>query len=379
MTPLQVVYSIGVRFPGGGIGNASYYGVRGLYRHGMLWRLLCGSYLPTEIPDERIRALGALSRLIRKLALYDSTALAVLIHNLIYDRWVCRNLEPCELFYTWNGYGHKALRQARANGAITVVQRASSHPTEQIRLLQDEYARWGQRFSRPDRLVQRSVIELEEADYIVIPSDFVRDSFMDQGVDSQKLIQIPFGVDTKRFHPPDTPQPETPFRALFAGQIGIRKGVLYLLQAWEQLGWDDAELWLLGRIQSDFYSHLRPYRDLPGVRLLGHVGDMDRLFRQAHLFVFPTIEEGSALVVYDAMASGLPVITTPNAGSLIRDGEDGCLVPIRDVARLAEQIETMRTNQDCRRAYGQAGRARIEPFTWERHGDALAAALAEKR
>ena len=378
MSAFRVLYSIGVRFAGGGIGNVAHHGVSGLYRHGMLRRLLCGSYRSTEIPDACIRSLGPLSRLLRKLAVYDPGRFRITsFHNVLYDRWVRRNLEPCDIFLSWNGFGLQALRKAKAGGARTAVYRASSHPLEQARLLREEHLRWGQRHESRGAAVDRATTEIQEADYVVIPSDFVYQSCLKQGLEPHKLIQIPFGVDVTRFHPPGAPPAEIPFRVLFVGQLGLRKGAQYLLQAWEKLRWSDAELWLVGRVQTDFEALLRSYRHLPGLRLQTHIADLAPFLRRGHLFIFPTIEEGSALAVYEAMASGLPVITTPNAGSLVRDDQDGYIVPIRDVETLAERMEALRTDAQRRSEMGKAARRRVEPYTWRRYADALAAKLDE--
>ncbi len=181
-------------------------------------------------------------------------------------------------------------------------------------------------------------------------------------------------MDTSRFRPLDE-VPFHPFRALFVGQVGIRKGVPYLLEAWQRLSWRDAELWLVGRVSRNASPSWRVTRALPGLCLIGHLDDPVEAYRQADVFVFPSIEEGSALVTYEALACGLPVVTTPNAGSVVRDGVEGFVVPIRDVEALAERIEQLRSDERLRQEMRKAARARAEGFTWERYGDGLASTL----
>ncbi|MDW8293031.1 MAG: glycosyltransferase, partial [Anaerolineae bacterium] len=107
---------------------------------------------------------------------------------------------------------------------------------------------------------------------------------------------------------------------------------------------------------------------------IGHMSDPVSAYQQADIFVFPTIEEGSALVTYEAMACGLPVITTPNAGALMQDGEEGFLIPIRDVEALAERIEGLRSNPLLRRKVGEAARRRAISLSWEDSSTSLVAA-----
>lgn len=368
---MRVLYAIGARFAGGGIGTIAYQAVRGLHQHGMLHRLLCGSFRPTEIPRERIRAMGLPSRALRKLAVYDRSGWLWYLHSLLFDAWASRHLEPADLFHIWGNHGLGSLRRAKAMGMVTVVERASSHPLYQARLLQEEYARWELCFSIPWVALDRALTEMEVADYVLIPSDFVRQSFLEHGFPESKLLQVPFGTDTSHFRPADGRRAH-PFRTLFVGQVRIRKGVSYLLQAWRQLGWQDAELWLLGRVSPEMKAILLSHRDVPGVRFVGYTPDPVAVFQSADVFAFPTIEEGSALVTYEALACGLPVVTTPNAGSVVRDGVEGFTVPIRDIEALAAALERLRADERLRREMSRAARARAEEFTWEGYGDKLA-------
>jgi glycosyltransferase involved in cell wall biosynthesis len=203
----------------------------------------------------------------------------------------------------------------------------------------------------------------------------VRQSCLKEGISEEKLLEIPFGTDPNQFKPVDNLSKSEPFRVLFVGQLSFRKGVLYLLQAWRELKWRDAELWLLGRISPEMRPFLKPYYQDSSIHFLGYTPKPAQLYQQADIFVFPSIEEGSALVTYEAMASGLPTITTHNAGSLVRHGQDGFLVTIRDVNKLTEYMERLRQDTDLRRQMGRSARNHIERYPWERHGDRLAAAV----
>ena len=92
------------------------------------------------------------------------------------------------------------------------------------------------------------------------------------------------------------------------------------------------------------------------------------------MFVFPSLLEGMGLVVLEAMASGLPVITTPNGpGDLVRDGVDGFVVPIRDVDAIVEKLEYLRAHPEDRLRMGQNARERAKEFTWEQYRATTAA------
>lgn len=378
---MKIVYSIDAKFGGSGIGWTAYNAVVGIYRAGFLARLFVNSNAQTTIPRTLIRQWGIVGRGIKYLAAKDSTALLDYLENTLFDFWVAAQLSTAHIFHGWNGMCLQSLRRARARGMLTVVERASTHPATQTRLLREEYARWNVPLKFPTWNYARMLQEFAQADYITVPSAFARETMLAEGIPAHKLIEIPFGVDLTRFAPADASRAR-PFRAMFAGTVTLRKGVQYLLDAWRRLQWRDAELWIVGALTSDFAAIRARWSDLPNVRFIPHTNKLARLMQQCDVFVFPSIEEGSALVTYEAMAAGLPLITTPNAGSVARDGEEGFIVPIRDVDVLCERLERLRRDDALRARMSRAARARAESFTWEHYRARLVAfyerALAER-
>jgi glycosyltransferase involved in cell wall biosynthesis len=368
---MSVLYATGVRFAGGGVGRVTYHAVRGLYRNGLLRRLLCGSYVATEIPRERIRSLGLPSRLLRKAAVYDRSRTLSLLDAKLFDWWMSQRLEQADLFHSWIGFGLQSLKRSKAAGLLTSVECPSCHPLRQYALLADEYETWGVRFNYPSAPIDRALAEFEVADYVLVPSGFARQTFIDNGFPEGRLLQLLFGVDTERFTPARSRRCG-PFRVLFVGQLSLRKGVPWLLEAWQRLGWRDAELWLVGRLDGDLAPLLGRYAHLPGIRRIGYTMDPLSIYQQADLFVFPSIEEGSALVTYEALACGVPVITTPNAGSIVRHGENGLLVPIRDTDALSNAMERLRVDATLRQQMAATARQQVAAYTWDRYGDRLA-------
>ncbi|MGC8880228.1 MAG: glycosyltransferase family 4 protein, partial [Anaerolineae bacterium] len=375
--PLKVVYSICARFGGGGIGYTAYHAACGIYRAGMLIRLFASSNAQKDIPARLVWHWGVIGRGLKYLGAKDGTGLLYYIESILFDLWTAARLPRCDLFHGWNGMCLCTLRRARRFGAITVVERASSYPNTQLRLLREEYERWNAPLRVPMWNYRRSVCELEEADYVSIPSPFVRDSMLEAGTSPDKLIEIPYGVDLSRFHPVQYDSAR-PFRVAFAGQVSLRKGVPYLMEAWRRLGWKDCELWIIGAITPDVHHMVPMWRTLPGVRFIPHSRCLEVLLNQCDVFVFPTIEEGSALVTYEALACGLPVITTPNAGSVVRDGLEGFLVPIRDVDALCDRMQRLRDDETLRSAMSRAALERARAFTWTTYQERLVAAYREK-
>jgi glycosyltransferase involved in cell wall biosynthesis len=364
---MKVVYSINAKFGGPGVGNTAYHAVSGIYRADSLERLFVSSNTQHRVPLSKIRQWGILGRGIKYLSAKEPSGLLDHLGNVLFDAWVAAQLDRGDVFHGWNGLSLRSLRAAKRRGMVTVVERASAHPATYVKLLREEYARWGIPFRFPMWNYQRMLDEFERCDHITVPSKFALDSMVAHGVPGHKLIEIPFGVDLVRF----SPKPSShPFRVIFVGRISIAKGVPYLLEAWRQLHWGETELWLVGNITADFAAIHDRWAALSGVRFIDHTDSIAGLYRQCDLLAFPSIQEGSALVTYEAMACGLPVITTPNAGSIVRDGQEGFIVPIRDVDALYDRMERMR-DDTLRKRMGQQARLRVEEFSWDRYGDRL--------
>lgn len=367
---VNVVYSICARFGGSGIGYTAYNAACGIHRAGLLTQLFASSNAQTEVPASLIRQWGIAGRGLKYLGAKDATGLIHHLESILFDAWTAARLPRCDIFHGWNGMCLRTLRRAHQMAAITVVERASAHPDTVIRLLREEYARWGVPLRLPIWAYRRSVREIEESDYSVVPSVFAYDTMLQAGVSVHKLILIPLGVDSARFSPAHGAPPH-PFRVVFAGNVSLNKGVPYLLEAWQMLNWQDAELWIVGAPASDV-AHLLPrWRTIPGVRFIEHTSHLADLFRQCDVFVFPSLQEGFGLVIVEAMACGLPVVTTANVTEVPRDGQEGFIVPIRDVATLGDRMQLLRDDTGLRTSMAHAAVKRAEEFTWTVYQDRL--------
>ena len=118
-----------------------------------------------------------------------------------------------------------------------------------------------------------------------------------------------------------------------------------------------------------------PYAGL--FRYVPHVPvhEVHALFQDADILVYPSLHEGSAFVTYEALASGLPVVTTWNAGSVVRDGIEGFIVPVRDVQALVDRLERLYRDPTLRQTMGEAARKRALDFTWAAYRKRVAAQL----
>lgn len=259
-----------------------------------------------------------------------------------------------------------ALRAAKRIGAIAILDQVVGHVDAANKILSEEKKlrpEIGSAFSpTSQRIVRRCIREVQEADYIFAPSKYVGDSLLPFGADPDRIFLLPYGVDLDMFVPTPAP-PVPPFRLLFAGHIGIRKGAYYLLEATKQAAIPGVQVVLLGNIEGDG-KWLDKYRDLlVHHRHLPHP-EIPAIFATAHIYVFPSLHEGSTVSIYEAMASGLPVVTTLNSGSIVRDGTDGFIVPLRDIPALKDRIERLYNDATLREAMGRNAAAHAANYSW---------------
>lgn len=283
------------------------------------------------------------------------------------------------LFVGWSGTAEQGIHRARNLGSATVVERCSSHIRTQRMILREEYDRHGVEPVLPSqRIVEKEEREYEAADRVAVPSSFVERSFRERGFPTHRLLKIPYGVDPTEFEP--IGKEDDVFRVVFAGQLGLRKGVQYLLRAWSELDLPDGELLLLGSVRDEFEPWMERYAGQ-----YHHPGSLPqrelyKWYSQGTVFVLPSVEEGMAYVQLQAMACGLPLVCTPNTGGedLIREGEEGFVLPIRDVEALKERLVWCYEHRDTSRAMGRAARRRVlDEFTWKDYGRRIVDAYRE--
>lgn len=384
---MKVIFSIAAKLAGGGIGKTSYNQVLGIYRHGLLKKVICDSVSPNHEIDTRLVAKIHAS-FFEKLKIVPAKFQYALKDNL-YDLLALPKIEETDIFHVWNGHGFYCLDKAKKLGAVTVVERASSHINTYERILKEEYKRWGINLSPVLPWAKKRLLaEYQKADFISTPSEFSYESMIQERVAEGKLVKLPYGVDTQIFTPfvgdkniveklPSSVKTylgegftSKPFTVVFAGQVGFRKGVVYLLEAWKKLDLSNAVLLVLGEVLSEFTDIVAKYKDVPTIKFAGFQPAVP-FFQAADVFVFPSLEEGSALVTYEALSCGVPVVTTFESGSVVEDGMEGFLVKPRDVDSLADRLKLLYKDYDLRISMGQAARRKALEFSWQACGDRL--------
>jgi len=320
-------------------------------------------------------AHGLLARLLNR------SGLTYYVSNSFYDNKVAGMIEPCDIFHGFASQSLKTMIKAKKMGAKIVADNPNTHPSNIRKILTEEYKIWRVPYPAYNKIaMNRRLRALEIADRVLLLSTDSYRSFIDNGYPAESLRIVPYGVDGELFRP--RPKRDDKFRVLFIGQICLRKGFQYLLEAWRLLGLKEAELVLAGSCKPDALYALRKYEGKIDFRIkepLSRMSEIAEFYNQASIAVFPSIEEGFGMVVTEAMASGLPVVVSQNVGAkdLINNGEEGFIVPIRNAQAITDAILHLYEDRNKRSQMGRKARISIENQTWKGYQDKLIDAYKE--
>lgn len=329
-----------------------------------------------EIPELILRGLFGNSSFISNV---------VCLRDELFDMFVAKTqVKNCKIFWGFQGSCLESLKVAKKNGMTTFLELATGHVKTAITILEEEKKKnpeWADSISNlyfPNWYLRRLEQEPFVSDYCIVASEFTKKTLEGVGIESRKIIKLPLGVDLERFRFKERVIKD-PFQIIFVGGVGQRKGIKYLLEAVKLLNSDKIRLKIIGPIvgkgkaikkYSKFYDYLGV---LGNAEIVKHMHDSDCL-------VLPSLFEGFGLVIPEAMATGMPVVASPNSAApeIIREGVDGFVVEPADICGLAGRIHWMACNRKKIIEMGISAAERAREFSWDKHTERLADILNNK-
>jgi glycosyltransferase involved in cell wall biosynthesis len=301
--------------------------------------------------------------------------------SLGFDSYLRRKIEPCDALIAISGAGLTTGPLVQSRGGKFICDRGSTHQRVQYEILAEEHRRWQVPYIEPPaHIVRREEAIYAIADAITVPSTVARRSFLQMGIAPEKVHVIPYGVRLDKFKPTGDP-PADSFEVLFAGQISLRKGIPYLLEAFARLRHPRKRLTLVGSVQDDMRQLLAR---LPqeSVTFTGSIPqpDLAALMSRSHVLALASVEEGLALVQGQAMACGCPVVATTATGAenLFTDGIEGFIISDRDTEALASRLQQFADDPALRERMRAAALERVKSLGgWDDYGDQWDALLHE--
>ena len=265
-------------------------------------------------------------------------------------RIIRKGVGDVDTIYGFNGASLELFEYAKKKGIRCILDQTLAELSVLYKLLEEEEVAWPG-WSLSPFLIQNSEKELlireqkeqDLADHIICGSNFVKETLTIRGINEGKISVIPLGgpkdhVKMGCLKDPSSNEKRDVLKILFAGTICLRKGIPYLLEALRQL---KARIHFICKAAGPLeisIDKLSEYKDV--CQFLGTVSraQMKTLYRWADVFILPSICEGSAMVAYEALSEGTPVITTYNAGTTVRNGLEGFIVPIKKIEPIVKKL-----------------------------------------
>ena len=220
--------------------------------------------------------------------------------------------------------------------------------------------------------------EIEDSDYFLVPSSFVRDSLLFCGVNPKQILIVPYGANVGINVKRDAVISRNYINFLFVGQANCRKGVPYLLEAFDRLDEAKAHLTIVGGYNSNDWF-IRKYAHKKNIKCTGYVtfDAMRYLYEQSDVFVFPSLAEGMTLSGIEAMACGLPIICTYNSGvsDIVEDGKSGFIVGTGSVQDITEKMQWFIDHSNDIRDMGERARQTAQKYSWQQYEVNISLAL----
>lgn len=321
-------------------------GALGTYYSGYpAWKLRAANHVSVRTHSFRTNVVYGLLKF-APASLCPSTRTLFLWQDHGFDRWVGGHLDPADFIHAMPGQCLATFRAAKKLGVRTVLNHATGPVREWVRIMAPEYERVGLRLTDvcpyDAAYFEREDEEYALADWHCAGSTLVRDQLVGLGIRPDRIWVAPYGADPALFFPGKSAPPPTPFRIVFAGQIGLRKGIKTLLDALTLADQPHWKMEFFGAVLDEARADLEAYRGSTPLTFHGPVSQtrLAEAFREGSVLVLPSLEEGFGLVGPQALNCGLPCILSDRVGArdLVRHRENGSITPAQDPAALAEEL-----------------------------------------
>ena len=369
----RVLYSFPHTLGKPGIGTTAAHQVQELIAQGLSVYVYCtSSRVSLEGATRVVQTLVAGGRRIPHRAL--GVERAYRYHDRRVALTVPRLAGAVDLVHAWPAGCRRTFQAAAKVGIPSFREVPNPHTASAFEDAGAEARAVGVRLPRADphrytdRRLRQEYAEFEAAEFLLVPSEHVRRSFAVRGYPEEKLIRHRYGFDPISFPEPEPSDQhfERPFTALFAGRGEPRKGLHFALRAWLDSGVAQRGQFLIcGSIIPSYRRALAPLLSHPSIRERGFVSDIGAVMRSADVLVFPTVSEGSALVTYEAMASGCVPLVSDAAGAHTQHMLDGLIHHAGDIGSLTDHLRLVAEDHSLLVRLRQAALSRRNELCWQ--------------
>ncbi len=384
--PVRVLYSFPHKLGGGRICTTAWHQVEGASRAGARVTAIAGSQVKALNPGVKVRKTLSVGKLRVPYRLIGRD-MACKWHDSVTAMWLEANHREIDVVHGWPLSSLKTIRVAKKHGIPVVLERPNAHTAFAYEEVAKENRNVGIELPGDhDHLFNGKRLAIEEteyaeADFLLCPSDFVARTFRDRGFSEGKLVRHQYGFDHSRFTSPESKAAgHDGLVMIYAGVVEPRKGLHHALKAWLASGAQEKGTFLVcGEFIPGYAELLQPMLSHPSVKVMGHRSDLPDLMRQSDLFVLSSVEEGSALVTYEARGSGCVLLVSDASGAVCEHMKNGLIHPSRDVEELTAHIRRLDTDRDLLARLRADSLSDLDRLTWAEAGRKLEAVYREVR
>jgi glycosyltransferase involved in cell wall biosynthesis len=283
-----------------------------------------------------------------------------------------RHIKNADIFHVRSGSGGGAIDKAKKEGIKVVVDHSAVHPAFMEKQLRDEYHRNGIYFNMGITFPfwQKVLTDCNSADCLLVNSNFVKDTFITYGYDSNRIKVVYLGVRKDFWGLKKNYCMDSKIKILFSGNFSVLKGMEYILKALQELDKRriNYEMIVVGSY-AEAKDVIGKYH-LKHLHLVGHVlqDELSVFLSNSDIYLFPSLCDGCASSGMEAMAAGLPVIVTRESGLPVNNGENGVVIPSKNVEAIVDAIIQLSQNDVLRKNMGIAAANTIaNNYTWEQY------------
>lgn len=296
------------------------------------------------------------------------------------DRFAAKRMSGVDAVIALSGAGTASGAAIKKLGGRWICDRGAAHLEWQNECLRKAYDDAGVDWKGIDpRKIERELKEYSDCDCVYVPSNFVRQTFIDKGFDGAKVEVHRLGAVLPDVTFEVAPKKNERFRIIGAGQLGVQKGVHILEKALADLDFPFEMRWA-GFPLPEANAIYQRMQSKEHLNLLGHLSfsDLRAELSQADLLVLPSIQDGFGMVVAEAMACGTPVVVSNAAGAseIVDDGLTGLVVDSGNSEDLASKIAWMHDHPAEREEMGLRARDSVRKLGgWDEYGRGVVASL----
>jgi len=349
-----------------------------LYKHNKLTKLVCGSPLfkfkDYNLPKDLIDT----SYLINALRYFiPNTSKTKFVHDYLnilnvknIDSHASKYIYKTDVYIGLSKTGLETGKLIKKHKKIYVCERSSSHIIFQNEILSEEYNHLGLNYTPINSwFIERELEEYDNADIILVPSNFVENTFLKYNINKSRVIN--FGSYLNNFYPiKNFNKIDNNFNILFVGQLSIRKGLHYLIEAFSKFKHPSKKLYIIGPETNDKFF----FRKLINKNLENNIfylgtkthKEINHYLNKSNVFVLPSIEEGMATVTLQAISAGCPVIVSENTGALeiVKKNKCGFVVPIRNSKIINDKLSEIADNKNLENEFAANALKFSNEYTW---------------